>query len=111
MRILRGASPDVCPSAMLRDYAKHRTGQWTEPLFVWQSGKQVDAREVRLCLQRCSAMAGEDTVDLSPHSFRIEAVSDAVGRGASEAQLRMMGRWRSNVYMRYVSPSQCMPLH
>ncbi len=33
-RILRGVSPDVCPSAMLRDYAKHRTGKWTGSVFV-----------------------------------------------------------------------------
>ncbi len=47
----------------------------------------MEAREVRLCLQHCSAMAGEAAVGLLPHSFRIGAVSDAAGRGASEAQL------------------------
>ncbi len=73
--------------------------------------KQVEEREVRLCLQCCLAMAREDAVGLSPHSFRIGAVSEAVGRGALEVQLRMMGRWRSNAYMRYVRPSPRMPLH
>ncbi len=34
MRILQGASPVVYPSAMFRDYAKHRTVQSTRPLFV-----------------------------------------------------------------------------
>ncbi len=110
-RILQGASPDVCPSAMLRDYAKHRPVHWTGLLFVWKSGEQVEVREVRCCLPCCLAMAEEDAVDLSPHSFRIGAVSNAVARGASEGQLCMMGRWRSNAYMRYVRPSQRMPLH
>ncbi len=44
-RILRGASPVVCPSAILKDYAKHRPGQWTVPLFVWKSGEQVEAMD------------------------------------------------------------------
>ncbi len=68
-------------------YAKHRSGQWTGPMFVWQSGKQVDAMEIRLCLQRCLAMAGEDAVGLLPYSFRIGAVSETADRGASEAQI------------------------
>ncbi len=93
-RILLGASLEVCPSAMLKDYAKHRPGQWTGPLFMWKSREQV-----------------EDAVGLSPHSFRIGVVSNAAGRGESEAQLRMMGRWSCNAYMRYVRPSQHMPLH
>ncbi len=45
----------------------------------------MEAREVRGCLHRRLAMAGEDAVGLSPHSFRIGAVSNAAGRGASEA--------------------------
>ncbi len=85
IRILCGASPDVCPSAMLRDYAKHRPGPWTGPMFVWKSGEQVEARDVRRCLQRCLAMAEEEAVGLSPHSFRIGAVCNAADRGASEA--------------------------
>ncbi len=70
-RILRGASPDVYPSVKLRDYAKHRPGQLTGPLFVGRSGKQVEGMEVRRSLQRCLAMAGEDPMGLSPHRFRI----------------------------------------
>ncbi len=48
---------------------------------------------------------------LLSHSFRIGAVSEVASRGALEAQLRMMDRWMSNAYMRYVRPSQRMPLH
>ncbi len=107
IRILRGASPDVCPSAMLRVYAKHRPGQWTGPLFVWKSGEQVEAREPTTLLNDGrGGRSGPVTT-----RFRIGAVSNAAGRGASEAQLRMMGRWRSNTYMRFVRPSQRMPLH
>ncbi len=82
-----------------------------DPCLCGSHGKQVEAREVRFCLQHCLAMAGEDDVDLLPHNFRIGAVSEAAGRGASEAQLRMTGGWRSNAYMRYVRLSQRMPLH
>ncbi len=77
------ASPDVCPSAMLRDYAKHRPGWKTGALFVWESGKQEEAREIRRCLQSCPALAEEDAVGLSPHSFRIGAFSEAEERQKS----------------------------
>ncbi len=53
----------------------------------------------------------EDATDLTPHSFRIGSVSKATDRGASDTQVRQMGRWRSNAYMRNVRPTQDMPSH
>ena len=45
--------------------------------------------------------------DLDPsrykgHSFRIGAASYAADRGFSDAQIRMLGRWKSNAFLRYL---------
>ncbi len=110
-RMLWATSKEVCPARLLTEYAAIRQGTWTGPLFVWRSGRQVEASEVRLSLRRCLERAGEDTTGLTPHSFRIGSVSKSADRGASDTQLRRMGRWRSNAYMRYVRPTQNMPWH
>ena len=109
VRVLHGLGQGVLPSTLLKEYAHIRPGTWKGPLFIWRSGEQVTAREVRLGLQRCLKLSGVDPSGLSPHSFRIGAVSEAAGRGASEAQLRTMGRWRSNAYIGYTKPLQSMP--
>ncbi len=74
------------------------------PLFVWSNGAQVDTKEVS-----CLLGAGEASAGLSPHSFRIRAESEAAEKGASESQLRMMGRWKSNMYMKYMRQTHHMP--
>ncbi len=65
-------------------------------------GEVYTAGLMWLHLQQCLEMAGEDTTGLSPHNFCIGSVSEAEGKGASEAQLQMVGHWKSNPYMKYV---------
>ena len=36
------------------------------------------------------------------HSFRIGAASHAADRGWSDAQIRALGRWKSNAFQRYI---------
>ncbi len=108
-RMLLETCREVCPARLLTEYSTIRPGTWSGPLFLWRSGRQVEASEVRLSLHRCLERAGEDTTGLTPHSFRIGSVSEATDRGASDTQVRRMGRWRSNAYMMYVRPTQNMP--
>ena len=37
------------------------------------------------------------------HSFRIGAASHAADRGMSDAQIRSLGRWRSNAFLKYMT--------
>ncbi len=109
MRVLQAASSDVCPATLLCEYACLKPGKWSGPLVIWKSGIQVAAKEVRRALHQCLQLVGIDTSGISPHSFQISSVLEAAQKGASEAQLRMMGRWKSNAYMRYIRPTQLMP--
>ncbi len=108
-RVLQAANGEVYPARPVWAYSSLRPGEWSGPVFIWQSGVQVEAKEVRFHLQQCLEMVEEDPTGLSPHSFRIGSVSEAAGKVASEAQLRMMGCWKSYAYMKYVRPTQYMP--
>ncbi len=86
-RMFQGPTSDVCPAHLLRAYTLVRPGHRRGPLFVWSNGAQVDAKEVRLCLQSCLLGAGEASAGLSPHNFRTGAVSEAAEKGADDGKM------------------------
>ena len=45
---------------------------------------------------------GLDPARYKGHSFRIGAASHAAERGMSDAQIRVLGRWKSNAFLRYI---------
>ena len=47
-------------------------------------------------LQRCLAYCGLDTSRYRSHSFRIGGACHAADRGYSDAQIRALGRWKSD---------------
>ena len=47
-------------------------------------------------LQRCLAYCGLDTSRYKSHSFRISGACHAADRGYSDAQIRALGRWKSD---------------
>ena len=52
---------------------------------------------------RCAlATAGVNTLLYSGHSFRVGAATTAARAGLSEATIKMLGRWESAAYERYV---------
>ncbi len=97
-----------CQAMLLRNYTKLRPGAWMGAPFSLGSLEPKE-KPKRLGLHQCLELASEPTTGLSPHSFSIGAMSEAARKGAAEAQLQMMGQWRSNAYMRYVRPTPHMP--
>ena len=41
-------------------------------------------------------------ININTHSFRIGGASAALSAGASDALIRIMGRWSSDAYNRYI---------
>lgn len=47
-------------------------------------------------------LCGQTPYRYKGHSFRIGAASHAADRGLSDAQIRALGRWKSNAFQRYI---------
>lgn len=89
-----------CPVGILMDYLAMR-GYHDGPLFVLK-GSPVERKYfcdlLSIAIKRC----GLNPTRYKGHSFRIGAASHAVERGFSDAQIRFMGRWKSNAFLRYI---------
>ena len=55
-------------------------------------------------------MSGLPRGKYSSHSLRIGGATTAIMYGASEAQLKIMGRWKSDAFKKYIrAPIVCNP--
>lgn len=98
-------STDICPVCAILPYLAAR-GAKHGPLFILDDGtfltQQKFAAMVTLTLRR----AGIDDKQYATHSFRIGAAMTAKGAGISDVHIKMLGRWKSNVYQVYVRTPQ-----
>ena len=92
--------PPSCPVDLLSKYLALR-GTGAGPIFITVDGLPVSRSKFSQHLSRAIQLCG-----LAPrykgHSFRIGAASHAAERGLSDAQIRALGRWKSNAFQRYV---------
>lgn len=89
-----------CPVQHLLEYLSYR-GNSRGALFVLK-GLPVNRKYfcdlLTMAIRRC----GLNPSRYKGHSFRIGAASDAAERGLSDAQIRTLGRWKSNAFLRYI---------
>ena len=91
----------ICPvSAILAFLARRQQGQG--PLFIHEDGSPLTknqlVRQVRLALRH----KGVEVSRYSGHSFRIGAATTAAAVGIPESTIKMLGRWESTAYLRYI---------
>ena len=96
--ILSQVESDCCPVQAMQQYLQLRPGGNNNPLFIFEAGSYLTRQRVNKVL---STLLGSG---FTSHSFRIGAASSASKAGCSNEQIRVMGRWRSNVAHRYVRP-------
>ena len=72
------------------------------PLFLFKDGSFLTRDKlvaaVRLALQH----AGMNASQYSGHSFRIGAATTAAQVGIEDSVVKMLGRWESSAYQRYI---------
>ena len=90
-----------CPIHMLLECFALR-GNHADAIFITHGGipvaQEVLARQLSAAIRLC----GLDPVRCKGHSFRIGAASYATGKRMSDSQIRLMGRWKSNAFHKYV---------
>lgn len=71
-------------------------------LFCWLDGKAISRT---FFIVQLNAALKFNNLDLSlykGHSFCIGVASCAATEGFSDSQIRLLGRWKSNAFLRYI---------
>ena len=91
---------NFCPVQIILNYLSHR-GCRPGPLFLLADGSPVSRAvfidKLFIAIKYC----GLDPSRYKGHSFCIGAASFAADVGMSDAQIRALGRWKSNAFQKY----------
>jgi hypothetical protein len=90
-----------CPVRLFTDYL----GQWGSlpgPLFLVAQGRRSLAKIFLAAVRSALALLGVDSNRFNTHSFRIGGASHLAMSGASDEQIRQLGRWSSNAFRAYI---------
>ena len=90
-----------CPVQAMVEYCKTR-GALPGPLFCQQNLAPITVYQFNTELSRCLHFCGLDPSRYKGHSFRIGAASLAADNGFSDAQIRTLGRWKSDAFKLYI---------
>jgi hypothetical protein len=108
--VVIGASSkqDGCPvRAMLRYLhlrrEHHESASQADALFVFADGTPLQYSTFIQMLDARLTAAGLDTKGYSGHSLRIGAATTAAAAGVPDWLIKVMGRWQSDCYQRYIS--------
>lgn len=92
---------NYCPVTIMLEYLNIR-GHQPGPLFV-SSWDQAVSRDMFVdFLSKALVHCRLDPSRYKGHSFRIGAASHAAEQGYSDAQIRIMGRWKATVFLKYI---------
>jgi len=91
---------ELCPVGAMRCFLSFR-GDSEGPLFTLSSGRFLSRGMVDYFLH----LSLPGVPNIRTHSFRIGGASAALAAGASDALIRVMGRWSSDCYNRYIRVS------
>jgi hypothetical protein len=91
----------LCPVAAILAYCAIRPPT-VGPFFVFKDGSTLTRDRLVVALRGALAVAGVNSEQYSGHSFRVGAATTAARAGINEATIKMLGRWESAAYERYV---------
>jgi hypothetical protein len=91
----------ICPVKVMHNYLKVR-GAVQGPLFCFQDGNSISRNFFTTRLTNALRFIGLDANLYKSHSFRIGSASYYASLGYSDTQIKIMGRWNSNAFLRYI---------
>ena len=90
-----------CPYSIMLDYLKVR-GLDAGPLFCFINLRHIPRTFFTTKLKNCLSFCGWNTKLYLSHSFRIGGASFLASIGMSDTQIKLMGRWSSDAFIRYI---------
>ena len=91
----------LCPVAAVLAYLVRRK-EGPGPLFRFEDGRPLTRTRLVQEVKRALEEAGTSSTRISGHSFRIGAATTAAEYGVEDSAIRVLGRWRSNTFQRYI---------
>lgn len=99
----------ICPISKMQAYIQCRGGH-TGPLFCTPDLKPVPRQFFTKHLNNALTFCNLNPNWYKSHSFRIGSASYAAEKGMSDAQIRQLGRWKTEAFKRYIRPTQTISL-
>lgn len=97
---IRANHTSMCPVRALLEYVAVR-GAVPGPLFVFPDNSPITRNYFSNQLKLSVAWSSLPT-NIQPHSFRIGAATSAAISGVPHDQIKLMGRWKSDAFRRYI---------
>ena len=94
---ISATNDSLCPVGVMRNYLA-LTPSYNGPLFQCSDGRFL----TRNLILGILSTVFPNIADISTHSFRIGGASSALAAGASDSMIRILGRWSSDCYLRYL---------
>jgi len=96
----------LCPvQAIFNSFSLTKNANLDGPAFVFMSKGQLKALSSKLFLTRvhsCLKQAGINTDQISNHSYRRGGATFCYQLGFSADNIKLLGDWRSNCYLKYI---------
>ncbi len=78
-------------------------------LFLYNVGRSLHRRTLLKVMRMALVQAGMNKFSFNTHSFRMGHTTDLALSRVSPDKIRMISRWSSDAYLKYIKPS-CISL-
>ena len=95
------ADHKTCPLNLLKSFLQIRP-KLEGPLFCHFDGPPLTRYQFSALLKRSLSTLGLRNSRLTSHSFRIGSATTFAIEGVSDDEIKRLGRWESNAYVRYI---------
>lgn len=99
--VIQTSGKALCAVQAVLDYLNLR-GSRAGPLFVDQKFRAVKRGYFTLMVKKALMYLEYPPSLYNSHSFRIGGATEAMERGLSALQIQLMGRWKSQAFLKYI---------
>ena len=85
----------------MSQYLKERPN-YPGPLFCHFEGLALTRYQFSAILKKCLVIIGIESDKFKSHSFRIGMTTTCAIDGITDEQIKQLGGWESNAYLRYI---------